>query len=354
MALARSPVALKMCKSYRSTSLLGGQPDNLQLVALSSCEAELISTVSTVSSVQSIYQALGEMTSLKLKLLVTTDNSAALQMCTQGPRASFRTRHISIRGLHVHDLVQRGFMLLLFVPTQLQPADGLTKGLLQEFPIISETPVVIRAEISRSSCIGCQCWLESGFHPLQLAAAAAHPWQGLSLWILRVRGGQLMVVTPGCVVEQLFSLHASGGSVIRSILAPRAHVRSHLRLSKSSAFCQHFAILQPSLRASWLLATEPPCEWPGPSGVLGSSVTQLAPVFESLEPELQVVIDQSWNLHGYTDKEHIYLTIGQQNPRVEEVFQGGTLLESLSILRARFIMGHDDAPGGEESPCLQS
>eukprot|EP00971_Amphidinium_carterae_P091636 1814264-Amphidinium_carterae.2 len=111
MALARSPVALKMRKSWHSNSLTGGQPD----------------------------------TSVKPKLLVTTDNSAALQMCTQGPRASFRTlsRQISIRGLHVHELVQRGVILLLFVPTQLRWFEQGAAGiLLQEFPDVPRVSVI--------------------------------------------------------------------------------------------------------------------------------------------------------------------------------------------------------------------
>eukprot|EP00971_Amphidinium_carterae_P331029 6464366-Amphidinium_carterae.2 len=36
---------------------------------------------------------------------------------------------------------------------------------------------------------------------------------------------------------------------------------------------------------------------------------RLSPVIEMLEPELEVIIDQAWNLHGYTEKNHIYLSI---------------------------------------------
>eukprot|EP00971_Amphidinium_carterae_P313818 6236956-Amphidinium_carterae.1 len=35
----------------------------------------------------------------------------------------------------------------------------------------------------------------------------------------------------------------------------------------------------------------------------------LSPAIEQLEPELEVIIDQAWNLHGYCEKDHIYVSI---------------------------------------------
>eukprot|EP00971_Amphidinium_carterae_P162071 3212788-Amphidinium_carterae.1 len=97
----------------------------------------------------------------------------------------------------------------------------------------------------------------------------------------------------------------------------------------------------------------------------------LSAAVEHLEPELEIIIDQAWNLHGYCEKGHMYVSIclrsglsffesytsciavsdfsGMQVARAEDVLQGGTLLEACSILRARFIAGHTDSPGGEES-----
>ena len=80
--------------------------------------------VSTTTVGIGLSQALGEMLQQDPVLELSSDNSAAITLVKSGPLASFRTRHISIRGLYLHYMVE-----VSFVSTRDQPADALTKGM---------------------------------------------------------------------------------------------------------------------------------------------------------------------------------------------------------------------------------
>ena len=99
------------------------------LVSLSSCEAELIAMVSTTTVGIGLSQALGEMLQQDPVLELSSDNSAAITLVKSGPLASFRTRHISIRGFYLHYVVERGLVEVSFASTKEQPTDALTKGM---------------------------------------------------------------------------------------------------------------------------------------------------------------------------------------------------------------------------------
>ncbi len=99
------------------------------LVALSSCEAELMASVSAYTHAQPLLLSLGERVQKPVEVLLSTDNSAALILVQQGEKASYRTKHISIRGLYLHYLVEQKALRVDFVSGNAQPADALTKGL---------------------------------------------------------------------------------------------------------------------------------------------------------------------------------------------------------------------------------
>ena len=99
-----------------------------RLVTKSTCESELLACSNGLEQAGNLGMQLAEATRTPISYTLHCDNSAAVKQIRDGPNGSFRTRHISVKGLWVHQMVELG-VDLQFTPTTKQVADALTKGL---------------------------------------------------------------------------------------------------------------------------------------------------------------------------------------------------------------------------------
>ena len=69
-----------------------------------------------------------EMTSKSCEIEVSSDNAASLHMVRNGSETAWRTSHISVKALWLHQMARRGIKFT-YQPTTEMAADSLTKGL---------------------------------------------------------------------------------------------------------------------------------------------------------------------------------------------------------------------------------
>ena len=103
-----------------------------QLVAMSSCEGELIAACQSLIMGRSLRLLVAEMYGTKgvpPPFHMGVDNQAAIQQITQGEHATWRSRHISIRAAAIVSAKQTGELEVGYVKTDQMKADGLTKAL---------------------------------------------------------------------------------------------------------------------------------------------------------------------------------------------------------------------------------
>ena len=98
------------------------------LVAKSTCEAELIATSEALQQGENISFVISEMTNASCDVEVSSDNAAALHMVRNGSETAWRTRHISVKALWLHQMSRRGIKFT-YQSTSDMAADSLTKGL---------------------------------------------------------------------------------------------------------------------------------------------------------------------------------------------------------------------------------
>ena len=98
------------------------------LVAKSTCEAELIATSEALQQGENISIVISEMTNARCDIEVSSDNAAALHMVRNGSETAWRTRHISVKALWLHQMSRRGIRFT-YQPTSDMAADSLTKGM---------------------------------------------------------------------------------------------------------------------------------------------------------------------------------------------------------------------------------
>ena len=97
-------------------------------VALSTCEAELVSCVEGVVLAQSLRPLLEELSGSKLRWILLNDNVAASTVILY-PAGSWRTRHLRLRSRAVQELVDSEHLSLHHIPGKVMTADILTKTL---------------------------------------------------------------------------------------------------------------------------------------------------------------------------------------------------------------------------------
>ena len=68
------------------------------------------------------------MTNQSCKIEASSDNAASLHMIRNGSETAWRTRHISVKALWMHQMAKRGIKFT-YMPTTEMAADSLTKGL---------------------------------------------------------------------------------------------------------------------------------------------------------------------------------------------------------------------------------
>ena len=103
-------------------TLFNGRSSRQDLIAKSTCEAELIASSEALQQGESISIVISEMISASCDIEVSSDNAAA------GSETAWRTRHISVKALWLHQMSRRGIKFT-YQPTSEMAADSLTKGL---------------------------------------------------------------------------------------------------------------------------------------------------------------------------------------------------------------------------------
>ena len=98
------------------------------LIAKSTCEAELIASSEALQQGENISIVISEMINASCDIEVSSDNAAALHMVRNGSETAWRTRHISVKALWLHQMSRRGIKFT-YQPTSEMAADSLTKGL---------------------------------------------------------------------------------------------------------------------------------------------------------------------------------------------------------------------------------
>ena len=99
-----------------------------KVVALSTAEAEYIALCRSMQEMRYIQTLVTEMEGLidVSKALIYEDNEACVKMATN-QMGSSRTKHVEIKYHYCRENVEAGNVVLVYVPTQLQLADTLTK-----------------------------------------------------------------------------------------------------------------------------------------------------------------------------------------------------------------------------------
>ena len=99
------------------------------IIAQSTTEAEYIAI--NIAAKEAVYiRALLEELGLykQNKLPLYTDNNGAL-LLANNPLFHERTKHIAVKYHYIRDLINKGILDLIYIPTKEQKADGLTKPL---------------------------------------------------------------------------------------------------------------------------------------------------------------------------------------------------------------------------------
>ena len=100
-----------------------------KLVALSSCESELIAIDMCTRELRSVLGVISDMgIDTSVPAIVGQDNMATIQLVNEG-RFNARTKHIDLRFHHAHQQVKMGTMEVKYLDTHNMSADVLTKQL---------------------------------------------------------------------------------------------------------------------------------------------------------------------------------------------------------------------------------
>ena len=114
---------------FHGQNLISWRSSRQHLTSLSTCESELVALSSGVTYGIPLLLTMRELQAAAVSLEASTDNTAALQHVKLGAESPYRTRHISMRGVHLHDHVEHGLLSCSYVPTTINAADAMTKGL---------------------------------------------------------------------------------------------------------------------------------------------------------------------------------------------------------------------------------
>ena len=98
------------------------------LIARSTCEAELIASGEALQRGENIAIVVAEMINKICDIEVSSDNAASLHMVRNGSETAWRTRHISVKALWLHQMARRGIKFT-YQPTSEMAEDSLTRGL---------------------------------------------------------------------------------------------------------------------------------------------------------------------------------------------------------------------------------
>ena len=98
------------------------------LIAKSTCEAEVSASSEALQQGQNIAMMVAEMTNKSCKIELSSDNAASLFMIQNGSETAWRTRHISVKALWLHQMARRGIKFT-YQSTSEMATDNLTNSL---------------------------------------------------------------------------------------------------------------------------------------------------------------------------------------------------------------------------------
>ena len=98
------------------------------VVALSTCESELIATSTIGCGVAWSNQFLQELGHNQLTIEIGVDNKCSMHLLEQGTGSFKRAKHIKVRYFWLKDLIDEKEIVLLYIPSEELVADMLTKA----------------------------------------------------------------------------------------------------------------------------------------------------------------------------------------------------------------------------------
>ena len=133
-------------KQRKGGNLVQWRSSRQDLIAKSTCEAEVIASSEALQQGENISIVISEMINASCDIEVSSDNAAALHMVRNGSETAWRTRHISTKALWLHQMSRRGIEFT-YQPTSEMAADSLTKGLgASRLPQIKEDLCLVEDE----------------------------------------------------------------------------------------------------------------------------------------------------------------------------------------------------------------
>ena len=99
------------------------------MVALSTCESELIATSTIGCGVEWGRQFLQELGYVQLTIEIGVDNKCSMHLLEQGTGSFKRAKHIKVRYFWLKDLIDEGEVVLKYIPSEELVADLLTKAI---------------------------------------------------------------------------------------------------------------------------------------------------------------------------------------------------------------------------------
>ena len=109
---------------WQGGNLVQWRSSRQDLIAKSTCEAELIASGEALQQGEAISIVISEMINESCDIEVSSDNAAALHMVRNGSETAWRTRHISVKALWMHQMARRGVKLTYQPPSEMA-ADSL-------------------------------------------------------------------------------------------------------------------------------------------------------------------------------------------------------------------------------------
>ena len=88
----------------------------------------MIASSESLQQGENVSIVISEMINEKCDIEVSSDNAAALHLVRNGSETAWRTRHIGIKALWLHQMSRRGIKFT-YQPTSEMAADSLKKGL---------------------------------------------------------------------------------------------------------------------------------------------------------------------------------------------------------------------------------
>ena len=98
------------------------------VVALSTCESELIATCTIGCAVEWASQFIQELGYAQKVIEMGVDNMCSMRLLEQGTGSFKRAKHIKVRFFWLKDLIDDGEIILIYVPSEELVADMLTKA----------------------------------------------------------------------------------------------------------------------------------------------------------------------------------------------------------------------------------